>query len=487
MPSINTFRPRKPPGAGACNKYNSCRDLLIMSVSSAVSSPRAEKQKKHKENKKKGYMRVLPGLLAQAENAKKKGQFEKAAGLYQKISAKARQAGEWGDAVKYSVLSAECSEREGRPFNAGWAYRIAALAAKEGGDDAKAAQYAALGAERFKESGGVYATKWCYEAAAGALKATGNPGDAIRFYEKSREVEEDDEAKNEIIRIKRSVSHPVVDQYAEKEEVPEGEAAKFEVVIENRGKETLRNITVGDRKGSVSHDVAHLGPGEMVIFSDEKTGKVGVMDSPYNHIKWQDDKGTALDFELTPVKVRVRPTLHIVPVVEPEAAAGAPCKFVLLVKNLSSIPLYDVTVDLTFGEDVRVPHPEPKTFGKVEPGGEYGASWGVLFLVPGRHMIADGKVTMRDAAGTVFKQKTGDIIITVRPKEARRRGPEEGGGAEGDAKGLKERYDDVRELMSAAERKYLQRKLDEDSFRKIMHEYGKEKAELELRLRKGGN
>jgi hypothetical protein len=255
------------------------------------------------------------------------------------------------------------------------------------------------------------------------------------------------------------------------------------VVIENHSKEALKNIIVGDRDGTASHEVASLGAGEMIIFSDEVKGKVGMLSSPYNFIKWQDDKGTVLDFELEPVRVKVKPRLQFGPVVEPEAAAGIPCKFVLLVKNLSSVPLYDVTVDLTFGEDVKVPHPEPKTFGKIAPGGEYGATWGVLFMVPGRHMIADGKVSMRDEHGTVFSQNTDDIIITVHPKGGRH--AQEQAGDEADS--VQARYEDVKELMAAAERKYLQRKLDEDSFRRIMQDYGKEKAELELRLKKGGS
>jgi tetratricopeptide (TPR) repeat protein len=448
-------------------------------------SDSARTEKKKVSKKAKGYMRILQRLLSRAENRKKKGNFTEAALLYQKISYLARDAGEWDDGVKYAVLSAECSERDGRPFKAGWAYRAAALSAKSGEKHEKAMEHASMAAKRFREAGSIFAAKWCYGAAAEAAKAAGKPSEAIRFYEKSKEIEDDDETKDEIRRIKNVVSHPVVDQYAEKDEITEGEEAKFEIVIENHSKETLRKIVVGDRDARVTHEVEELGPGEITIFSHGIKGKTGILHSPYNFITWQDAKGSTLDFELEPVSVRVKPRLQFTPSVEPEAVVNKPCKLILLVKNLSTVPVLDVKIDLKFIEGVRVPHPGPRTFERIGPGEEYGASWGIMPTVPGRHRIAEGKVTVMDGEGNEFTDSTGEIIIGIHPKESHHEASAEGTGPAPDSRdALKKRYDDVRELMTSAEKKYLQRKLDEESFKKIMQEYGKEKAELELRLRK---
>jgi hypothetical protein len=449
-------------------------------------SARPEKQKASK--KKKGYMRVLPGLLSRAENRKKKGSFTDAALLYQKISYLARDAGEWDDGVKYAVLSAECSERAGRPFKAGWAYRTAALSAKSGEKHEKAMETASMAADRFRQAGSVYAAKWCYGVAAESAKAAGKPSDAMRFYKKSNEIEGDEETQDNIRRIKNIVSHPVVDQYAEKDEITEGEEAKFEIVIENHSKEKLRKVTVGDRDGKVSHSAEELGPGEITIFSDNIKGKTGILRSPYDFITWQDAKGSTLDFELEPVSVRVKPRLQFKSSAEPEAVVNKPCKLILLVKNLSTVPIYDVRIDLRFGEGIRVPHPGVRTFERIAPGDEYGASWGIMPTVPGRHRIAEGRVTVSDAQGTEFSDSTGEILIGVHPRESHQEGSDEGKEpAGGGINALMKMYEDVKELMAAAEKQYLQRKLDEESFRKVMQDYGREKAELELMIKKGGS
>ena len=373
--------------------------------------------------KKKDYGKLLSKLIARAERSAKKGDIGNAAWVYQRISVLARRAGEWDDSVKYALLSAEYSDSDHKPFTAGWSCRSAALAAKGKGDHEATIEYALRGAERFRETGSVYAAKWCYLTAAEASKAAGKENEAIKLYSKAKGVEADDDTENEIQRLKHIVSHPRVDQYAEKDEVVEGEPVTFEVVVENHGKDDLSNISVGDRDARVSHDIERLRPGEVSIFSYKTKGKVGVLHSPYNFITWQNGKGDVMDAELKPVSVVVRPKVQINPHVYPDPVAGKTCKLVLMIKNLSGAPLTEVKADLDFDCGIDVPHPEAKEIGTIRPGEECGAGWSLRISVPGRHRIASGKIRMCTEDGTEFTETVRDIVAEVVDREMPMRPP----------------------------------------------------------------
>ncbi len=368
--------------------------------------------------KRKDYDKALKKLLPKAEGAAKKGKLQDAAWLYQRASILGRRAGEWDDAIENALKAAGYSEGEKRMFSAGWSYRSAALAARGKGNHELTIGYALKGADRFSETGSVYAAKWCYETAAQAAKASGRENDAIKFLKKAKTIEHDDETEVEIQRLKNIVCHPRVDQYADKEEVTEGEPVTFEAVVENHGKEPLKNIMVGDMDARISHEIERLGPGDVKIFSYRTWGRVGVLESPYTFITWENAKGDVLDSELNPVSVRVRPRIQISPHVYPEpAVAGKACKLVVMIKNLSSTTIHDVEVDLDFGEDVDAPHPEKKGLGKIEPGDEEGAGWSMRIAVPGRHRIASGSVRMTGDDGTEFVQEVWDIMAAVAQAE----------------------------------------------------------------------
>ncbi len=336
---------------------------------------RASKKAEQGELKRKDYVRLVSKLVKKAGSSARKGDLAEAAWLYQRASVLARRAGEWDDGVNYALQAAEYGEREGRVFNAGWSFRSASLAAKGKGDYENTVNYAVKGAEKFKESGSVYAAQWCYRTAALAAKAGGKPDRAIKFYEKACAIEHDEDMKNEVYKLKHSISHPRVDQYAEKEEVVEGEKVRFEVVIENHGKEVLKNIVIGDRDAKLTHEIETLNPGEVRIFSYQSSGKTGRLRSPYNFITWEDKGGQTMDFELEPISVTVRPRIQITPHIHPDPVLNKITKLVILVKNLSSKPLYDLKVDVDFAHGVNVPHQNPKVYDKLLPWVEYGSAW----------------------------------------------------------------------------------------------------------------
>jgi tetratricopeptide (TPR) repeat protein len=368
---------------------------------------------------KKDYEKLSVKLLKRAEECAKKGDMSDAAWLYQRLSVLARRAGEWDDGIRYALQSAEYNEREGSPFNAGWSYRSAALAAKSKGDHKLTVEYALKGVEKFKQSKSIYAAQWCYKTAALASKEAGKPDRAIKLYEHACKIEEDEDLRNEVNRLKHSVSHPRVDQYADKGEVVEGEKVRFEVVVENHSQVTLKNIVIGDRDARMTHEIETLKPGEIRLFSYETSGRIGRVRSPYNFITWKNDEGERLDFEIEPITVRVRPRIQVTPHIHPDPVVNKVCKLVILMKNMSSTPLYDIKVDVDFAENVKAPHQNPKEYEKLSPGDEYGSAWSMKTAVPGKHGIADGKITMFDENGTKYEEDippiAAEVLETERP------------------------------------------------------------------------
>jgi len=362
---------------------------------------------------KKKYESISQKLVLRAEKSAKKGDINRASWLYQRLAITARRAGEWDDGIKYALLSAEYAQNEENIFNCGWGYRAAALAAIGKKDFRAAVDYAIKAAEKFRDSGSVYAAQWCYKVAAEASIELNKIDDAIKFYERALMIEEDDDIQNEIYRLKHRISHPKVDQYADKNEATEGENIKFEAVVENHAPESLKNIVIGDREGKVMHEIKNLAPGEVKIVTHESAGKPGIMQSPFNFITWENKKGQVFDFDLNPINVRVRPKLQITSVVEPVPVAGDACKLVVLVKNLSVKPVYDVKVDVDLGENVKAPRSSPKRFEKIEPGNEYGASWSMKIYVPGKQTVAKGTVTIHDENGVEYTEKIPPVTATV--------------------------------------------------------------------------
>ena len=56
--------------------------------------------------------------------------------------------------------------------------------------------------------------------------------------------------------------------------------------------------------------------------------------------------------------------------------------------------------------------------------------------------------------------------------------PKESGGS------LEERYDSLRKMIGSAEKKYFQRKIDKETFRKMVEDAEREKSELEVKMKK---
>jgi len=359
------------------------------------------------------YRKSLPKILKKAESASRKGDREKTAWFYQQASLLARKARQWEDSAKYALLAAEYSERAGKKFNAGWAYRSAAIAAKGRGDLNGAVKYALSGAECFLQTKSTYAAWWCYHFAGQSSREAGDLNSAIKYYERAHRVEPDDDTWLEIEALKHLISHPKVDQYAEKSEVVEYQPVKFEAVVENHGKEILRDIVICDRDSKTSREISSLGPGEVKVLSHEVIGRVGWVHSPFEHMSWKNSKGECLTMELEPARVLVRPRVQVNSYVSPDALIGRESELIVMVKNLSSSPLIDVKIDTDFSDNVRVGKSSPVVFRKISPGEELGTEWIIKPLVLGRQSIAAGKVSMKDGTGNVYLERIPEIMAEV--------------------------------------------------------------------------
>ena len=363
--------------------------------------------------KRGDYQKSLPKLLKKAESASRKGDRVKTAWFYQQASLLARKARQWEDSAKYALLAAEYSERAGNRFNAGWAYRSAAIAARGRGDLSGAVKYALSGAECFLQTKSTYAAWWCYHFAGQSSRESGDLNSAIKYYERAHRVEPDDDTWLEIEELKHLISHPKVDQYAESREVVEYQPVKFDVVVENHGKEVLRDIVICDKESKLSREISSLGPGEVKVFTHEARGGVGWVRSPFEHITWKNSKGECFSMELEPARALVRPRVQVNSYVSPDAVIGRESELIVMVKNLSSSPLFDVKIDTDFSENVRVGKSSPVVFKKISPGEELGTEWEIKPLVLGRQHVASGKVSMKDEAGNAYLQRVPEIMAEV--------------------------------------------------------------------------
>ncbi|MBN2330345.1 MAG: hypothetical protein JXC85_00880 [Candidatus Aenigmarchaeota archaeon] len=95
---------------------------------------------------------------------------------------------------------------------------------------------------------------------------------------------------------------------------------------------------------------------------------------------------------------------------------------------------------------------------------------------------------MRDAMEALKLKEIKDKQKIVRDKERKRLGLEslQDSVPAGDRKQAKKRYDELRKIIEATERKYLDRKLDKQSFSRLMQKYEEQKTELEVAMKKDG-
>ena len=366
--------------------------------------------------KKGEYEKSIVDILKKIDDSNRKGDRARTAWLYQMASVLARRAKRWDDSVNYALQSAHNSERDGKLFNAGWSYRSAAIASKEKKDYKDAVEYALKGASSFLLAKSSYAAKWCYQLAAKACEEDGDAERAMELHKKACSIERDDDTEQEIERLKYVVMHPKVDQYADKSEVLEYDPVRFEVVVENHGREVLRDIVVGDKDAKLTHEIAALKPGEVKIFSYDTIGKLGYMHSPYNLVTWKNPKGKALDMELEPASVLVRPRIQVNSYVSPDPVINKESELVVLVKNLSSGPVYDVKIDIDFPDHIKAAKSSPDTFKKIAPGEEMGTDWKITPSILGMQRIASGAVGMKDEMGTEFGEELRGISADVLEK-----------------------------------------------------------------------
>jgi len=363
--------------------------------------------------KKGEYEKSIVKLLKKIDSSSKKGDRARTAWLYQIASVLARRARKWDDSAKYALLAAGNSERDGKLFNAGWSYRSAAIASKEKNDCKNAVDYAIKGAGCFTLSKSNYAAKWCYQIAGQACKDGGDLEKAIKFYGKAYDIERDDETELEIDRLKHLVSHPTVDQYAEKSEVVEYDPVRFEVVIENHSRGVMKNITIGDRDAKLTHEIACLKPGEVKIFSYDTTGRLGRMLSPYNFITWENAKGNTIDMELEPASVLVRPRIQVNSYTSPDPVINKTSELVILVKNLSSKSVHDIKLDVDFQDQITAVQASPNAFEEIAPGEEKGTAWKIKPGILGMQKIASGRIVMLDENGIEYEARVPDITAEV--------------------------------------------------------------------------
>jgi hypothetical protein len=94
---------------------------------------------------------------------------------------------------------------------------------------------------------------------------------------------------------------------------------------------------------------------------------------------------------------------------------------------------------------------------------------------------------MRDAMEALKLKEIKDKQKMVRDSERKRLGLEslQDSMPADERKKTENRYDELQKIMETTEKKYLNRKIDKESFSKLMQKYEEQKTELEVRMKKG--
>lgn len=92
---------------------------------------------------------------------------------------------------------------------------------------------------------------------------------------------------------------------------------------------------------------------------------------------------------------------------------------------------------------------------------------------------------MRDAMEALRLKEIKDRQKMLKDSERKRLGMDSLKKAFSEGEDPEKRYDELQKMMEATEKKYLGRKIDKETLKKIMQKYEQEKTELEVKLKKG--
>jgi hypothetical protein len=91
---------------------------------------------------------------------------------------------------------------------------------------------------------------------------------------------------------------------------------------------------------------------------------------------------------------------------------------------------------------------------------------------------------VRDAVEAMRLKEVKDLQKMARDSKRKKLGLESLKGVSPDG-GLEERYGELQEAMETTEKKYFNRKMDKETFTKLMQNYEQEKTELEVKIKRG--
>ncbi len=359
---------------------------------------------------KSQYEKHRQELLERIGEALSGGDGYRAASLYQILARLSLGMGRYETCLEYLMKGAECSERAGKDFNTGWLYRIAGHVALEKKDYTRAVQYALKAAGYFRKTGCTYAVQWSYNLAAEASELKGDLHSAINHYRKSLEIEGDRDIEKRLEALKGKIPRPLIRAYASRESVKEGEGCKFTIRIENRGKGVLKGIRLTDREGRVIEKLDRLCPGDSRAFSYDCSGKLGVLHCRYRHVLWQGPQGV-LEMGIVPMDVRVVPNMGVSISINPRLRLGRPSDFVVLIKNRSSSPVFDVRFHMEFPKEIRVRRETRDSFESILPGDEKGIVYTLVPTIVGESIKRGVEIEYRDGDGNKYRESVSPVVF----------------------------------------------------------------------------
>ncbi len=350
-------------------------------------------------------------ILSKIEKQLAKNDHFSASFSYQALAKLAEDKGLLDEAIKYTQLAGEYSSKENKFHTSGWHYKALAELYFKKQEYSNSVGSALKSADLLLKEKNIYAAQWSYNLAARASEIQGEIYTAIRYYKKSLELATDDQITQEIERLKKKISHPLVIESVSKKELIEGDQAEFNLTIENNNQEVLKNVAILDSKNNILESLEELLPNQQKTSSFKMTATVGFLKPGYRKIRWENVYGDSFEQDIDPETVKAKPKVYFHALCNSPFRLNKPADFIILLKNNSITGLKHVEFSAKFPDSLKI-KPETKThFEKISPGEEKGCVFSIVPLVIGESRILDIKAKYSDEFGNKYEELSSPITL----------------------------------------------------------------------------
>ncbi len=319
----------------------------------------------------------LDDLLKKIKKSRRDETFERSAILFCEAANIAHLLGD-SRATEFYMSSAQENLKTKNIYNAAWAYRNAALVSFENGDYTNAISFSQKSVELFEKSHTQYGLEWCFKLIGESFEKSGKTGEAIKYYNKSLEIQKDEEIEEKIKHLMKKTPEISVSHNSDKDSVKKNGNAEFRLEIRNLSNDIIKEIKAVGADSKIIDSFQNLGPNEIHIF--KKTVKTGnnSASSPFHLVEWDTVQGDRFEREIEPIELKIKPNIGMNAYFREKPQVGKQSFFVVFVRNDSGSDITNVRLRMDFPVEVKVKPVTGYTFEKIQIGEEKGFVFKIL-------------------------------------------------------------------------------------------------------------